>query len=206
MAAFATTIKRAFSGIFSHATEEEKQKRYVAQQIAYCERYAKTLRNELNKEENKEINSWINLKTYHSAGGGIRDSLATSILNSFEKSFENKDKDKKFNQKLLFRKYNVARCALDILYMQEKKGIENYKNYLAQNKFLLAQRRDDDAMTLAKVAGVAVSTVLGVGIGGYIAYHSFFGKRATEGKKLLRKSEKNSTDLQARIERFAVKK
>lgn len=203
MAAFATTIKRAFSGlIFSHTTEEEKQKRYVAQQIAYCERYAKKLRNELQQEENKEINSCINLKTYHSAGGGIRESLAECILNSFE----HKDKEKESNQKLLFRKYNVVRCALDILYMQQKNGIENYKNYLAKNKFLLAQRRDDGYITFAKGAGVALGAVLGVGIGGYIAYHSFFGKRATEGKKLLRKSEKNSTDLQARIERFAVKK
>lgn len=179
MAALATTVKDVLSRFFSSRslmTEQQRKERYIAQQIANCERYCKKLKSELDKDKE------INLSFYEGAGGGIREGVAKRIVYRLED-------EQKFDQKILFEKYNAVRGALEILRLESENPINKYRQHLFNNRHLLGKRRDDTFITIAKGAGLAASTVCSLGLGSYFAYHSFFGKRATQGKKLYLGSE-----------------
>ena len=62
--------------------------------------------------------------------------------------------------------------------------INEFKDILLAGKDKLATRRDHPLVTFAKALGVLGATVFGI-FPGYFAYQHFFGKKATEGHKLL---------------------
>jgi hypothetical protein len=68
-------------------------------------------------------------------------------------------------------------------------AINQFRNYLHENRNTLTVRRDSIRMTRFKRVCTSAATLLGP-IGGYVAYHRLFGSRATEGHEYLNKVDK----------------
>lgn len=128
----------------------------------------------------------LDLKNYDQSGGKTMEKEAKKI----EATLKNQPL-----KLLAFKKYKAMTEAEDILRRNEPDVVESYTLHLKNNKSLLGQRRDPTFKTFAKKLGVVSAAIFGLGVGGYFAYHLFFGKKATEGKKIYQTAKNQSPTI-----------
>ncbi len=118
------------------------------------------------------------------------DKLVTELTGDC-KTYADKLKVAANDDQLAMDKLTIISRASKVLADPEKNAAEKIRlchSILYASKLTLSMRRDSDGITLLKKIAVGVAFVLGLGIGGYVAYHSFFGSRATNGLKLIGKA------------------
>lgn len=67
----------------------------------------------------------------------------------------------------------------------ETMRLEQFNKELIEGKTILCTRRDSYFTTFVKALGVIAAGILGLGVGGYIAFNYFFQEPRTEGGKLI---------------------
>jgi hypothetical protein len=193
--------------------EERQRQRQIDRYEKASSKYKEHIENEIEKEVNN-INNKILLNKLHetliktqfgnpATPGEDADISFTKakVVSALLNQYENTDIKKAIDTQLVhkpklidaLKKHTSMKQAEKILRNEDGSNqtkaqiVDSYHLHLKNNKAILTKRRDSGFNTFVKGLGVFAATILGVGVGGILAYQHLFGSKATHGNKFINK-------------------